>query len=128
MSGHPIGIKRVYDAPEKADGVRILVDRLWPRGLSKEAVRADQWLRDIGPSDELRKWFGHAPERWDEFKRRYFGELAEKEEQVALIRDLSLRERITFVFAAKDAQHNNAVALREFVEQSCSSDREDASS
>jgi len=110
-------IKRVYDPAEPEDGVRILIDRLWPRGLSKDRAQIDEWRKDLAPSDELRKWFGHQPEKWEEFKRRYRQEL----EQTGAIEDLRLlaqraqRENITLVFAASDEEHSNAAFLRELV-------------
>ena len=111
----PVLIKRAYDPPAEADGVRILVDRLWPRGVNKAAARIDHWLKDLAPSDELRKWFGHDPARWDTFKRRYFKELSGQTEVLAGLRKLARSGRVTLVYAAKDVEHNNAVALREFL-------------
>ena len=113
-----IRLKRVYDPPADEDGYRILVERLWPRGISKERARIDLWLRDAGASPELRTWFGHDPERWEEFRRRYFAELSAREEVVqALRKAIQDRRTVTFVFAARDEQHNNAVALLEFLEE-----------
>jgi uncharacterized protein YeaO (DUF488 family) len=112
-----IKIKRVYDDPTKSDGVRILVDRLWPRGLSKGRAQLDLWLKDAAPSDVLRRWFGHDPARWDEFKDRYFEELANKEEAVTPIVSKAARETVTLLFGAKDEQYNNAVALKEFIDK-----------
>jgi len=113
-----IKLKRVYDPPSEDDGYRILVDRLWPRGLPKSKARIDLWLRDIAPSNELRKWFSHKPERWEEFKKRYREELKNKEE---LLRKLIELEKhygvITLLYAAKDREHNNAVVLREVLEE-----------
>ena len=110
----PVLIKRAYDPPAEADGVRILVDRLWPRGVSKAAARIDHWLKDLAPSDALRKWFGHDPARWDTFKTRYFKELS-GQTALAGLRKLARSGRVTLVYAAKDEEHNNAVALREFL-------------
>jgi uncharacterized protein YeaO (DUF488 family) len=110
-----IRVKRVYDPPSSDDGVRILVDRLWPRGLRKDAVRVDVWLRDVAPSDELRRWFGHDPSKWEEFKRRYFDELKNNkavEELMKLIRD---GKTITLLYSTK-SPYNNAVALKEYLE------------
>lgn len=110
-----IRVKRVYDPPSSDDGVRILVDRLWPRGLRKDAVRVDVWLRDVAPSDELRRWFGHDPSKWEEFKRRYFEELKNNkavEELMKLIRD---GKTITLLYSTK-SPYNNAVALKEYLE------------
>lgn len=109
-----IRIKRAYEAPSKADGVRVLVDRLWPRGVTKAKARVDLWLKDVAPSDALRKWFGHEPERWPQFKKRYAAELKSHAGALKTLRALE-RERgtLTLLFAAKDEEHNNAVALRE---------------
>jgi uncharacterized protein YeaO (DUF488 family) len=112
-----IGLKRVYDPPEEGDGYRVLVERLWPRGISKERAKIDLWLKDAGASPELRAWFGHDPGKWEEFRRRYFAEIRQRPGVVKALRDL-VREKgtVTFVFAARDAEHNNAVALGEFLE------------
>ncbi|MGH7455293.1 MAG: DUF488 domain-containing protein [bacterium] len=106
-------IKRVYDPPEKTDGTRILVDRLWPRGLAKENVRIDEWLKEIAPSNELRQWFGHKPERWEEFQKRYRKELqaAERQEQLRHLRALARKGTVTLLFAAKDDERNNVTVL-----------------
>lgn len=105
-------LKRIYEPPSKQDGWRVLVDRLWPRGIKKEAAHIDAWLKDIAPSDTLRKWFAHKPERWSEFQQRYRRELAKKAEALAQLRRLE-RElgTVTLLFGAKDAGHNQAVAL-----------------
>jgi uncharacterized protein YeaO (DUF488 family) len=108
-------VKRVYDTPDETDGRRILVDRLWPRGLSREKAAVDVWLKDPSPSAELRKWFGHDPARWDEFRRRYFAELDANEAAVAELRKEIGKGNATLVFGAKDTEHNNAVALREYL-------------
>lgn len=108
-------IKRVYDTPAPSDGLRILVDRLWPRGLSREKAAIDHWLKEVAPSAELRRWFGHRPERWDEFRRRYFAELDRSPEQVAGLRRIIGRRNATLLFAAKDAELNNARALRDYL-------------
>ena len=105
-------LKRVYDPPDAADGVRILVDRLWPRGVRKEAARIDRWMRDLAPSPALRQWFGHDPARWEEFCRRYRAELAARTEALEALRALARQRPVTLVHAARDARHNNAVALR----------------
>lgn len=112
-----IAIKRVYDEPAPDDGARILVDRLWPRGLSKEKARVDLWVRDAAPSDELRKWYGHDPERWEEFKRRYFAELAEAEDALEPVLEHVREGAVTFVYSSRETELNNAVALREYVEE-----------
>ena len=107
-------LKRVYEKPEKEDGTRILVDRLWPRGISKEEARIDLWLKDIGPSNNLRKWFNHEDSKWGEFKKKYFEELKDKKELVEQIKNK--KGTVTFLFGAKDIKHNNAVALKEYFE------------
>ncbi len=111
----PFQVKRVYASPHSDDGVRILVDRVWPRGLTKQDAAIEQWLRECAPSDELRKWFGHDRARWEEFKRRYFAELGGKEELLAPIRALAKKKRVTLLFGASDVEHNNAVALMEYL-------------
>ena len=108
-------IKRAYDEPAGADGQRILVDRLWPRGLSKKDARIDRWAKDIAPSEELRRWFGHDPERWTEFRHRYEAELRENEAQVNALREQIGTKAATLLFAAKDTEHNNAVVLQDFL-------------
>jgi len=112
-----IHIKRVYDHPDAQDGVRILVDRLWPRGLSKENARIDQWIKDVAPSNELRSWFGHDPAKWTEFVRRYHAELAANPAAVAALRQQLAHGHATLLFGAKDADHNNAVALKAYLER-----------
>ncbi len=109
-----IRIKRVYEQPDGHDGQRILVDRLWPRGLTKEKASVDLWLKDIAPSTELRKWFGHNPDRWEEFRERYRAELKGNGEQIQLLRQELDKGVVTLVYGAKDAEHNHAVVLREY--------------
>ena len=111
-----IKIKRVYEAPDKKDGVRILVDRLWPRGLTKEKAGVDIWLKDIAPSTGLRKWFGHEPARWKEFKQRYHRELKENKEALSQLREQLKKGNVTLVYGAKDEKHNDAVALKELLD------------
>ena len=112
-----IRVKRAYDPPSPDDGLRVLVDRLWPRGLPRAEAKIDFWLKEIAPSAELRRWFGHDPAKWCEFRRRYQAELAAHVEPLEKLRDLVRgQQRITLLFAARDAEHNNAVALREVVE------------
>ena len=108
-----IKIKRVYEKPEKDDGKRILVDRLWPRGLTKEKACIDLWLKGIAPSTELRKWFGHDPVKWKEFRKRYSDELKKNEEQVSLLKDQIKNGTVTLVYGAKDEEHNEAFVLKE---------------
>lgn len=108
-------VKRVYAPPEAADGRRLLVDALWPRGLSKAHARIDAWLRQIAPSDELRRWFAHDPQRWDEFRLRYGAELDAAPRAVAELRAQLALGPATLLYAARDEGHNNAVALREYL-------------
>ena len=116
-------IKRVYDAPSADDGERILVDRLWPRGISKEKARIDYWLKEIAPSTELRKWFNHEHEKWEEFKQKYFEELNSNPEAVKEILELSGKKTVTILYSAKEERFNNAVALREYLENYISPER-----
>jgi uncharacterized protein YeaO (DUF488 family) len=112
-----VQVKRAYEPPESGDGYRVLVDRLWPRGLSKEAARLDAWLKELAPSSELRKWYAHDLERWDEFQERYRQEL---EDRQAALEELAARAnegRVTLVFAARDTEHNSAAVLRDYLEQ-----------
>jgi uncharacterized protein YeaO (DUF488 family) len=106
-------IKRVYELPDKHDGRRILVDRLWPRGLTKEKASIDLWLKDIAPSTELRKWFDHDPGRWEEFKERYLDELKGNSEQIQLLKQELDKGIVTLVYGAKDEEHNQAVVIHE---------------
>jgi uncharacterized protein YeaO (DUF488 family) len=113
---HPdVRIKRAYDEPASEDGVRVLVDRLWPRGLKKQEAAIDQWLRELAPSDALRRWFGHAPDRWEEFRRRYLAELSFQPELVDELREKAWQGRLTLVYAARDELHNQAVVLRDLL-------------
>lgn len=110
-------IKRIYEPAESSDGYRVLVDRLWPRGVSKAKAHVDLWMKEIAPSDKLRKWFGHDPERWAEFQKRYRKELKEKSELVGQLRDVQKEHRkVTLVYGARDVQHNQAIILRDFLE------------
>jgi len=111
-----IKVKRVYDPVEPDDGRRFLVDRLWPRGMRKEALRMEGWLRDVAPSDRLRRWFGHDPKKWEEFRRRYFAELEAHPEAWQPLREAARAGNVTLLFSARDTSYNNAVALREFLE------------
>ncbi|MCM0081568.1 DUF488 domain-containing protein [Geomonas sp. Red32] len=112
-----VKIKRAYEAPAPEDGVRLLVDRLWPRGLSKERAAVDHWLKDLAPSNELRHWFGHDPARWDEFRERYREELRPVRPAIEEVAGMARRGRVTLLFAARDPDHNNAVVLRELIEE-----------
>ncbi len=112
----PLKIKRVYEEPEESDGTRILVDRLWPRGVSKEKARIDLWLREIAPSPELRRSFCHDPAKWETFKQEYHRELEQKKELLEIIQAHRSRGPVTLLYAAKEAQYNNAVALKHFLE------------
>jgi len=108
-----IQIKRVYDEKSKDDGYRVFVDRLWPRGVSKEDAHFDEWMKELAPSTELRKWFDHKPERFEEFRKRYKKELQEQEEALDKLRELAKSKKITLLFAAKDTEINNAVVIRD---------------
>ena len=111
-----IKIKRVYEKPGDEDGFRILVDRLWPRGLTKEKATVDLWLKDIAPSTELRKWFNHDPDKWNEFKKRYFDELKKNKAAVSVLKDHLKKKTVTLVYAAKDSDHNEALVLSDVFE------------
>jgi uncharacterized protein YeaO (DUF488 family) len=110
-----IQVKRIYEEQTKTDGRRFLVDRLWPRGLSKETLRVDGWIKDIAPSDSLRRWFGHDPKNWKEFRSRYFAELGSKQEAWQPILKTARRSNVTLLYSAHDKEHNNAVALRDYL-------------
>jgi uncharacterized protein YeaO (DUF488 family) len=111
-----INLKRAYEEPSREDGFRVLVERLWPRGVRKEALALDLWLKDIAPSPELRRWFGHDPARWEEFCRRYWRELTDRSDTVQLLRDKLREGKVTLVYGSRDEQHNAAVALKKFLE------------
>jgi uncharacterized protein YeaO (DUF488 family) len=110
-----VRLKRAYDAPGPADGTRVLVDRLWPRGIKKTEAEIDHWAKDIAPSGELRKWFGHEPDRWEEFCERYAAEVLQHPDQLKQLRELARNGPITLVYSAHDELHNNAVALRRLI-------------
>jgi uncharacterized protein YeaO (DUF488 family) len=112
-----VKIKRVYDPVERGEGERILVDRLWPRGLSKQAAAVDEWMKDLGPSHELRKWFGHDPRRWSEFRRRYVAELRTQRDPLMAIARKATRGPVTLLFGARDLEHNEAVVLKRVIER-----------
>ena len=110
-----IRVKRVYETPGRDDGVRYLIERLWPRGFRKEDLRMDAWLKEAAPSDALRRWFGHDPRKWTAFQRRYFTELSHRREAWQPILEAARRGRVTLLYSASDTEHNNAVALQRFV-------------
>ena len=112
-----INLKRAYEPAAKTDGERILVERLWPRGVSKDRAKIDLWLKDVAPSTDLRKWFGHDPEKWQEFRRRYDAELKEKADVIKMLKQKAKKGRLTFVYAARDEEHNGALALKEILEK-----------
>jgi len=111
-----VRLKRVYDEPEPEDGLRVLVDRLWPRGLSREQAQLDRWEKELAPSDELRRWFAHDPEKWPEFRRRFRQELQDQRPLLLQLAQEAASGKLTLLYAAKDEQHNNAVALKEMLE------------
>jgi uncharacterized protein YeaO (DUF488 family) len=115
--GHMVQTKRVYEPPGTNDGLRILVDYLWPRGLKKEEVKVNAWTKAVAPSTELRQWFGHDPAKWKQFERRYFSELEQKPEVWKPLLDAARTGPVTLVFSARDEEHNNAVALKKFLER-----------
>jgi uncharacterized protein YeaO (DUF488 family) len=117
MAKAEVRIKRVYLEPDEEDGMRILVDRLWPRGLTKEKAKVDLWLKEIAPSNELRKWFGHEPKKWPEFKRKYAKELETLSGPLALLRQEASRGTITLLYGARDEEHNEAVVLLELLQK-----------
>lgn len=111
-----IRIKRAYEAASATNGKRFLVDRLWPRAVRKTALKLDGWLKDVAPSNELRRWFGHDPAKWDEFRRRYFEELDSNSDAWQAILIAARKGRVTLIFSARDVEHNNAVALKEYLD------------
>jgi uncharacterized protein YeaO (DUF488 family) len=115
IAAENIALKRAYESPSADDGVRILVDRLWPRGIRKEDAAIDDWVKELAPSTELRKWFGHDPARWPEFQRRFAKELQDYPDQLRRLRDLARKRRLTLVYAARDEAHNDAVVLRDIL-------------
>ena len=110
-----IWTKRAYDKPGSQDGTRVLVDRIWPRGVSRDEAQIDYWLKEIAPSDDLRKWYGHDTGRWSEFKRSYIDELISRQNAVKQLCELAREGRVTLVFGARDTRHNNATVLKEFL-------------
>lgn len=111
-------IKRVYETPNGSDGKRVLVDRFWPRGLTKEKAKIDLWLKYIAPSNELRKWFGHDPLKWEEFKRRYTKEIKNNQKDFEELESVVKKGKVTILYSAKDEDHNNAVVVKELLEKS----------
>jgi uncharacterized protein YeaO (DUF488 family) len=118
-----IKVKRAYDSTEAEDGIRFLVDRLWPRGIGKDKLKVDAWLKNVAPSTELRKWFGHDPSKWSEFRRRYFSELKASPNEWRPIIEAERKGAVTLLYGAHDEVHNNAVALREFLKADDQRDR-----
>ena len=110
-----VQIKRAYESPSKLDGMRVLVDRIWPRGLSKDRAAIDMWAKDLAPSSDLRQWFGHDPAKWNEFKRRYFAELRSHDGVLKDLKNQSRKKKVTLVYGARDTAHNNAEALKMFL-------------
>ena len=110
-------LKRVYETPRKDDGARILVDRLWPRGLTKEKAKVDLWLKEIAPSTELRKWFGHDPKKWQSFRQRYQSELKHHADQLKLLKSKVKEGTVTLIYGARDQEHNEALVLKQFLER-----------
>ena len=112
-----IGLKRAYDPPERSDGYRVLIDRIWPRGVTKDDLKVDVWLKEVAPSTDLRKWFGHDPKKWDEFKTRYARELEPHAAALEQLVEKARAGRVTLVFGARDTEHSNAAALKEQLER-----------
>jgi uncharacterized protein YeaO (DUF488 family) len=112
-----IGLKRAYDPPSPGDGTRVLVERLWPRGLSKECAAVDLWLKEVAPSPELRRWYGHDADKWPEFRRRYREELRARKAEMDQLRRLARSGQVTFVYGSRDTEHNSATVLRDVVEE-----------
>ncbi len=115
-----VSVKRVYEPAQPEDGRRFLVERLWPRGVKKENLRVEAWLKDVAPSPELRQWFSHAPAKWNEFRRRYFAELEASAEAVQPLLEAARHSKVTLIYSSHDEQHNNAVALKEFLDRKLS--------
>jgi uncharacterized protein YeaO (DUF488 family) len=113
-----IKLKRAYENHSREDGERILVERLWPRGLTKLKAKIDLWLKDVAPSTELRRWFGHDPEKWNEFRQRYQKELKQKDESIKLLKRKAKAGTITLIYAARDEEHNGALVLKQFLQKS----------
>lgn len=117
MSSAQFTIKRVYEKPSAKDGYRVLVDRLWPRGMTKEAARLDAWIKELAPSPALRKWFGHDPDRWRQFSKDYLKELNHSVTAASLVHELALHKKVTLVYAAQDTEHTHALVLLQFIQE-----------
>ena len=117
MADHAIKLKRAYESPSEDDGCRILVDGIWPRGVSKEDLAADLWLKDLAPSRDLRQWFDHDPDKWKEFQQRYFDELDAQDEALNELRERLAEGPVTLLFGARDEEHNQAVALKRYLQE-----------
>lgn len=115
VAPNAIRTKRAYEAPSSTDGMRVLIDRLWPRGLKRSDAAIDEWAKELSPSTELRKWFGHDPARWAEFRRRFVNELREHVDRIERLRDMAREGTLTLVYSARDEEHNDAVVLRAFL-------------
>jgi len=113
----PVRTKRIYEDPDPEDGTRVLVDRLWPRGVSKEEAQLDDWMQEVAPSDDLREWFDHDPDRWDEFSERYRDELDDRPEQIDRLLESARSGTLTLLYAAVDEEHNNAVVLADYLDE-----------
>lgn len=118
MGREKLSVKRIYEPYDSTDGFRILVDRLWPRGLKREDARLDEWMKDVAPSSELRTWFGHDPEKWEAFRQRYRKELEENDAVDKLAAFLKEKDHVTLLYAAKDQVHNQAIVLKDFIIES----------
>jgi uncharacterized protein YeaO (DUF488 family) len=116
-------VKRIYEPSSPQDGLRFLVDRLWPRGLKRESCELDGWLKEVAPSDKLRRWFGHDPARWDEFQRRYFDELDARQDAWGAIVELARKKTVTLLYGARDPEHNHAQALKTYLQRSQSKEK-----
>jgi uncharacterized protein YeaO (DUF488 family) len=115
-----IPLKRVYEEPSESDGTRILVDRLWPRGLTKEKAKVDVWLKDLAPTTELRKWFNHEPSKWTEFKKRYWDEISNNTDALSTFKKYLADGKVTIVYGAKDEKHNDAVVIKQYLDKKAS--------
>jgi uncharacterized protein YeaO (DUF488 family) len=112
-----VKVKRVYESIQRSDGTRFLVERLWPRGMKKEQLKLDAWLKDVAPSDSLRRWFGHDPLKWNEFQKKYRAELSDNPDAWKPILEAAKRGRVTLLYSSRDTEHNNALVLKSFLEE-----------